>query len=161
MVDQARELDGLLNDEYVPSSVERKKAVLMYFLVGVILALSKDKISVYEFFHLKQSLGWWTVFFICMVFGAVFLFFPYLWIIPLLLFIVFVVVWCIFLKQAREWQYALDENKVVMPIFSGFGEWMLSIFELDVFGVPAATTKPSEKETASWTNSWSDTSHTQ
>lgn len=24
-----------------------------------------------------------------------------------------------------------------MPVFSGFGEWMLSIFELDVFGAPA------------------------
>jgi len=102
MVEQAKELDGLLDEQYVPSSVERKKAVLMYFLIGVILALSKDRISVYEFFHLKQSLGRWTIFFICMVFGAVFLFFPYLWIIPLVLFIGFVIVRSIFLIQARE-----------------------------------------------------------
>jgi len=32
----------------------------------------------------------------------------------------------------------LDENKVLMPIFAGFGEWMLSIFELDVFGSATA-----------------------
>lgn len=102
MVEQAKELDGLLDEEYVPSSVERKKAVLMYFLVGIILALSKERVSVYEFFHLKQALGWRTIFFICMVFGAIFLFFPYLWIIPLLLFIVFVIVWGVFLSQARQ-----------------------------------------------------------
>lgn len=102
MVEQARELDGLLDEQYVPSSVERKKAVLMYFLIGVILALSKQKISVYEFFHLKQSLGRRTIFFISMVFGIIFLFFPYLWIIPLVLFIGFVIVRSIFLIQARE-----------------------------------------------------------
>lgn len=34
----------------------------------------------------------------------------------------------------------LDENKVLMPIFAGFGERMLSVFELDIFG--AATAVP-------------------
>ena len=56
MVEAARELDGLIDDQYVPSSVERKKAVLMYFFVGIVAALSKERVSLYEFFHLKQAM---------------------------------------------------------------------------------------------------------
>jgi len=56
MVETIKEIDGLIAEDYVPSSVERKKAVLMYFFVGIIAALSKEKISIYEFFHLKQSI---------------------------------------------------------------------------------------------------------
>ncbi len=56
MVEAAKELDGLIDEQYVPSGIERKKAVLMYFFVGIVAALSKEKVSIYEYFHLKQSL---------------------------------------------------------------------------------------------------------
>ena len=41
MVELEKEIDGLIDEGYVPSSVERKKAVLMYFFVGMVMALSK------------------------------------------------------------------------------------------------------------------------
>ena len=56
MVHESRELDGLIDDQYVPSSIERKKAVLMYFFVGIVAALAKNEIAPYEMFHLKQSM---------------------------------------------------------------------------------------------------------
>ena len=55
MAKVVKELEGLIDEEYVPSSLERKKAVLMYFFVGIVFSLSKDRVSVYELFHLKQS----------------------------------------------------------------------------------------------------------
>ena len=105
MIEEAKELDGLINDQYVPSSVERKKALLMYFFVGIVAALSKEKVSVYEFFHLKQALGRWTVFFVCMVLGIVFVFIPYLWVVPVILFLSFMIIRALFVKQAREGQF--------------------------------------------------------
>jgi len=56
MVETIKEIDGLIAEDYVPSSIERKKAVLMYFFVGIVAALSRGKISIYEFFHLKQAM---------------------------------------------------------------------------------------------------------
>lgn len=102
MVEAAKELTGLIDDQYVPSSVERKKAVLMYFLVGIIAALSKEKVSIYEYFHLKQSLGRWMIFFISLIIGIVLIFIPYLWVIPLFVFLCFLIIRGVFVKQAWE-----------------------------------------------------------
>jgi hypothetical protein len=132
MVEQAKELDWLLLEDYVPSSIERKKAVMMYFFVWIVVALSKDTLSVYEYFHLKQALWWWSIFFMAMVFWVFFLFLPYLWVIPLVIFLSFMIVWALFCKQAREGRYTIDTNKILLPFFAWFWEWILSIFEIDV-----------------------------
>ena len=133
MVEQARELDGLIDEWYVPSSVERKKAVLMYFLIWIIAALAKEKVSIYEFFHLKQSIGRWMVFFFVMIFGLILIFIPYMWIIPVLLFLWFLVVWALFVKQAYEWRYVVDDDKVIMPFYAALWGWVISIFELEIY----------------------------
>jgi hypothetical protein len=132
MVEQAKELDWLLAEDYVPSSVERKKAIMMYMFVWIIVALSKEKVTVYEYFHLKQWLWWWSLFFMAMVFWVLFLFLPYLWVLPLLVFLFFMVIWIVFCKQAWEWRYTIDNNKILFPFFAWFGEWILSIFEIDI-----------------------------
>ena len=118
MVEVAKEIDGLIEEGYVPSSIERKKAVLMYFFVGIVAALSKEKISIYEFFHLKQSIGRRMIFFISMIIGIIFIFIPWLWIIPVVLFIIFLVIWVIFVKQAWEGKYVIHEDAIFMPFFS-------------------------------------------
>jgi len=42
---------------YVPSSTEKKRAVMMYLLIGIIVvAFNNQKKSEFEQFHLKQSL---------------------------------------------------------------------------------------------------------
>jgi len=42
---------------YIPSSTEKKRAVMMYLLIGIIVvAFKNQKKSDFEQFHLKQSL---------------------------------------------------------------------------------------------------------
>lgn len=43
-------------EQYVPSSVEKKKALMMYFLFGIMIVLSKRKVSDFEYFHAKQAM---------------------------------------------------------------------------------------------------------
>jgi hypothetical protein len=121
MVQQTTELDGLIDEQYVPSSVERKKAVLMYFFVGIVAALSKKRLSIYELFHLKQSLGWWMIFFVMLIMLVPFRFIPRFWIVPVVFFLCYLVVRIIFTKQAREGNYMIDEDKIFLPLFAGIG----------------------------------------
>ena len=132
MVQQATELDGLIDEQYIPSSVERKKVVLMYFFVGIVVALSQERLSIYEMFHLKQALGRWMVFFIMMMIGIIFIFIPWFWIVPVIFFLCFLVIRIIFTKQAREGAYMIDEDKIFLPLFAGIGGWVVTIFDLDV-----------------------------
>ena len=133
MVEQERWVDWLIDESYVPSSVERKKAVLMYFFVWIVLALSKQKASVYEFFHLRQALWRWMVFFFTMMVSLIFIFIPYMWVLPILVFLWFMVVWILFVKQAYEWRYTVDDDKVILPFYAWLGWWVVSIFELDIY----------------------------
>lgn len=146
MVEIDKQLDGLIDDQYVPSSVETKKAVLMYFFVWIVAALSKQTITPYEFFHLKQSLGWWVLFFVSIPFAILFLLTPRIWLllVPFLVFMLYLVIWVLFTKQAYEWRYVLDEDKILLPLFAALWWWMLSIFELEI--TPVALEK-SEKVT--------------
>lgn len=132
MTEMKRGLDWLIDEQYVPSSVERKKAVLMYFFVWIVAALSKKSLTIYEMFHLKQSIGRWMIFFMSMIWWILFVFIPYLWILPVLFFLFFVVIWVVFTKQAREWAYVIDEDKILMPFFAGIWGWVVSIFDLDM-----------------------------
>jgi membrane protein YdbS with pleckstrin-like domain len=55
-----------------------------------------------------------------------------LWILPVFVFIIFLIIWIIFAKQAREWRYTIHDDKIVMPLFAGLWWWVITIFELDV-----------------------------
>jgi hypothetical protein len=42
---------------YIPSSTEKKRAVMMYFLIGIIVVgFNNQKKSDFEQFHLKQAI---------------------------------------------------------------------------------------------------------
>lgn len=121
-------LEWLIDEAYVPSSIERKKAVLMYLFIGIVASLSQDERSVYEEFHLRQAMGRRTVAFIGLVLSLGFIFVPYAWIVPVFFFLCFMVVWAVFVKNAREWRFTVDEDKILMPFFSWFGWWIMGIF---------------------------------
>lgn len=125
-------IQELIDDDYVPSSVERKKAVLMYFFVWIVVALSGEWLSIYEFFHLRQSLGRWMLFFLSLLVTSVFIFIWYLRVVPVLLFLIYIFVRLFFIKQAREWRYTTSNGSVVMPIFFGLWDRITQVFELDV-----------------------------
>jgi len=125
----------MLQENYVPSESERKKVVLYYFFVGIVIALSKKTITRYELFHLRQAIGWWAVFFLVFIFSMMWIFIPFLRFIPILMFIAMFVIWIIFVKQAWEWKYVVEvnwEEKILLPFFNGIGTWILDMFDLDL-----------------------------
>jgi len=132
MVSKKLDIKNLVDVDYVPSSVERKKSVLMYFFVWILLVLLKDTASIYEYYHLKQALWRRMLFFLTLICTIIFVFIPYLWIIPVFFFFLYVVLWIIFVKQAWEWRYTIYENKIFMPLFHWLWSWVTHIFEITI-----------------------------
>lgn len=125
----------MTEDAYVPAETERKTAMLMYFVTGIIAALHKKKLTVFEIFHLKQSLGYWTVFFIIAAISSVLFFIPYVRILPVIAFFMLVVVLVIFVKQALNGRYFIQSDeweKLFLPFFHELGWWIIDTFETKI-----------------------------
>jgi hypothetical protein len=61
---------------YIPSSSEKKRAVLMYLLIGIMVYLSKKDVNKFEYYHLKQATGRRILFLFACVICIVLLFIP-------------------------------------------------------------------------------------
>ena len=93
----------LIKENYIPSETERKRVVVYYFLVGILLALSGKYLSKYEYYHLKQAIGWWVIFFVVFVISSFFIILPFfVSLIPWLVLVSLIGVWVFFIVQA--WQ---------------------------------------------------------
>ena len=114
---------------YIPSSTEKKRAVMMYMLIGIIVVGVNTKTTDFEQFHLKQALGWWAIFLLTVIVTSFFIFIPLLKYIPIFIVVVMVTILGICIKKARDGKYSIDqENK--LSIFLGLGEWILTLFEV-------------------------------
>lgn len=115
---------------YVPSSTEKKRAVMMYLLIGIIIvAFNNQKKTDFEQFHLKQSIWWRSVFLLLVVVTSLFMFIPFIKYIPILAVIIMVAFLALFVKKARDGKYAIaQENK--LAIFVGLGGWIMTLFEV-------------------------------
>ncbi len=116
---------------YIPSSIEKKRAVTMYVLSWIIMIAWKNEINQFELFHLKQSLGRWSCFLLMFIVSLVLLFVPYIKILALLLVFSMVVVLSIFIKQARDWKYNYDTTNK-LSIFQWIWWWILNLFEKEI-----------------------------
>lgn len=115
---------------YMPSSTEKKRAVMMYLLIGIIVvALNNQKKSDFESFHLKQALGWWAIFLLLVVATSVFMLLPIIKYLPIFLVIVMVVFMGIFIKRARDGKYTIEEQSK-MAIFHALGGRIMTLFEV-------------------------------
>ena len=127
----------LLNElePYLPSSSEKKQAVMMYMAVGLILSMKKWEVSPYTHHHIKQSLGW-LIFLALIVFadvalavlGIVFSLFGWL---AVLITIPAITIWAMWIYQAQQGKY-IWENEVVNKFFlffSWIGNWTLNLFD--------------------------------
>ena len=99
------DIDVLIGEHYVPSALERKKSLMMYVIWWILLSLSQQKASRYEQFHLKQALGWWTMFFVLLIPALILAFIPWIKVLPLLAYISLFAVWVVFFMQARHGTY--------------------------------------------------------
>lgn len=131
MVETTKEISTLIDEKYVPTSIERKKSVLMYFFVWILVSLASKKLWKYEIYHLKQSCWWWAVFFIVIVITAFLFFIPFVRILPIFIYIMMLAVWIMFIKQAWEWHYLWNNEKVLFPLFIWFWWWILDMFEVE------------------------------
>ena len=118
--------------KYVPSSSDKKRAVMMYLFLGVMVWLSKKNINSFEYYHMKQATGRWILFLLILVLDVVLLFIPvikYLWLIPL---IVMIVAWGISVKQSRDGKYFIDKKDSPLALFSWVWGWFLDLFEIEI-----------------------------
>ncbi|MEI6426519.1 MAG: hypothetical protein WCO66_04170 [Candidatus Absconditabacteria bacterium] len=115
---------------YVPSSIQKKRALMMYFLMGIVLVLSEKKTNEFEYFHLKQAIGWWIGFFVLLLAVVLLLFIPYIKVLGVLGILAWVGLLVCFAKQARDGIYKKDLNAYRGAIFPSLGNRVVSLFEL-------------------------------
>lgn len=107
----ASEIIQSSKEVYTPSSTEKKRAVMMYLLIGIIVvALNNQKKNDFELFHLKQALGRRAVFLLLVVATSIFMLLPIIKYIPIFAVIIMVIFIVIFIKRARDGKYSIEEN---------------------------------------------------
>ncbi len=119
-------------DKYVPSGSDKKRAVMMYLFLGIMVWLTKKDLNSFEYYHLKQAAGRWIIFLFVLVFDAVLLFIPvikYLGLIPL---IALIVLWVLSAKQSRDGKYFINKSDSPLALFSWVGGWFLDLFEIGI-----------------------------
>jgi uncharacterized membrane protein len=102
----------------------------MYLLIGIIVvALNNQKKNAFESFHLKQSLGWRSVFLLLMIASAIFMFLPIIKYLPVFIVLIMVIFLGVFIKRARDGKYTIaQENK--LSVFVSLGGWIMDLFEV-------------------------------
>ncbi len=116
--------------KYVPSSSDKKRAIMMYLFLGIMVWITKKNINSFEYYHLKQASGRWILFLLVLVFDVVLLFIPiikYLGLIPLIILLVFRLR---NIKQARDGKYFINKSDSPLALFSWVGAWFLDLFEI-------------------------------
>ncbi len=118
------------NNVYVPSSVEKKRALIMYFLFGIMIVIADKKTNDFEYFHLKQAIWWWISFMVFLVVSLFILFLPLIKYVGILLLLVLMGIFVILAKQAWDGKYHPDLKGYPLAIFPSLWTWLLSLFEI-------------------------------
>ena len=143
--------DSRLNElePYLPSSSEKKQAVMMYMVVWLVLSLWKREVSPFTHHHIKQSLGWLVslvlaifadliLLLIWILFAAVsWLIFSFFSFIAFLITLPILIVWAMWIYQATKWKYIWENemtNKFFL-FFSGIWNWVLNLFDANHYQI--------------------------
>ena len=143
--------DSRLNElePYLPSSSEKKQAVMMYMVAGLVLSMWKREVSPFTHHHIKQSLGW-LVSLVLAIFADIFLIviwfmfaaissviFSFFSFIAFLISCPLLIVGGMWIFQATKWRY-IWENEFVnkfFALFSGIGNWVLNLFDANHYQI--------------------------
>jgi hypothetical protein len=60
-MDKQVNISAVAQETYVPSSLERKRSILMYFLIGIIICVGRSGLTEFEQYHLRQAMGYWLI----------------------------------------------------------------------------------------------------
>lgn len=115
---------------YVPSSIEKKRALIMYFMFGIMIVIADKKTNDFEYFHLKQAIWWWISFMVFLLVSLLILMLPLIKFMGLLFFVVWMALFVIMAKQAWDGKYHPDLKWYSLAIFPSLGNWLLSLFEI-------------------------------
>jgi len=126
-----------LNSLYVPSSLEKKRAILMYLFFGIIIFIGKREMSVFEYFHLKQSLWRSVLFILFLMFSLVLLLLPFIKYIWLLVILIIISVWVLFVMDVWKGKYSIIWwDKSPLALFKGIWERIITLFEIHIKTYP-------------------------
>lgn len=116
---------------YAPSSIEKKRAVMMYMLFWVIIAVSNKKVNSFEYFHLKQAIWWWLCFILILIASIALTLIPWIKYIGLIALLAMVIIFIIIIRQARNGKYYVEMKTYgVLGVFPSLGTWLVNLFEL-------------------------------
>ena len=128
-------------EPYLPRSSEKKQAVMMYMVVGLVLSMWKWEVSPYTHHHLKQSLGWLVflmlTIFADLVLGVLSIIISFFLVFVVLITIPALTIWAMWIYQAQQGKY-IWENEVVNKFFlffSWIGNWTLSLFDANHYQI--------------------------
>lgn len=121
-------------NNYVPGSSEKKRAIMLYLLfwLGIVFVVNRKKLSIFEYYHLRQSTGWWLWFIVVLVISIILLFVPLLKYIAILAIISFVGLLWAFTKQAWDGKYKVWFDNTPLGFFPALGGWIVDLFELEI-----------------------------
>lgn len=122
----------LIKENYVPSETEMKRVIMYYFLLWILFALSSNHLSKYEYYHLKQAIGWWIVFFLVFVIYMFVIWIPLIRWIPVLMMVLLLGILAFFIYQVVQRKYTVvinNKEKVPLAIFAWIWNWLLELFD--------------------------------
>ena len=143
--------DSRLNElePYLPSSSEKKQAVMMYMVAGLFLSLWKWEVSPFTHHHIKQAFGWlfsvvlaifvdlglvliWMLF--AVISSFILSFFEF---IAALITLPILVVWCMWIYQATQWKYIWETEfwNRFFAFFSWLWNWVLTLFDANHYQI--------------------------
>ncbi|MFZ2150698.1 MAG: hypothetical protein WAZ12_03250 [Candidatus Absconditicoccaceae bacterium] len=132
-IQQTIDQKGSISNLYVPSSLEKKRAILMYLFFGIIIFIGRKEMSIFEYFHLRQALGWSVLFILFLILSLILFFLPVIKYLGLLIILIIISVWILFVLDAWKGKYdVLGGEKSPLALFRGIGEWIINLFEIQI-----------------------------
>ncbi len=136
------DFEELLSWEYIPSELERRRAVLYYLLVWILTSAGSPK-SEYEEWHFRQAIGWWLVFILIWILSVPLSMLLVLWVgfvawvIGFVLIVWWLVLWAYLIKNALEGRVVADKKgkKVILfPFLKGLWDWAVEVLKAEEEG---------------------------
>lgn len=117
---------------YLPSSSERKRAITAYLLIGLFFFSGKEDLTVYEYFHYKQAIGWYMSTMALLLLQLLLVWIPILKWLPFFFVLANLVILLIIVFKAWKGEYMdnLLQEKRWKMFYTDLGGWILGIFDV-------------------------------
>jgi hypothetical protein len=113
---------------YIPSTLEKKKAVMCILFMGILMSLVNQKsLSPYTYYYLSVSIGRRSIGLLIIILVILSLLVTLFLFFSLPLFIVRLSFGVFLIHQAWNWSY--NHNYPILRFFAGLGSWLLSLFD--------------------------------